>query len=155
MLQSSTKMLRKTDIKIKLLKALTTTNTPPSPPPKKMDVKITLLKALAATKLYSPLPPPPPKKNNVEVQVDHLWPWLNNFDQGGVRERAIAVPNPGNRHSVGKTVKNSEHFLSKMVATACPNSKLYNWLSLHPDWCQLLSIIFKRSTDTTEYRGHC
>ena len=71
MLQSSTKMLRKTDIKIKLLKALTTTNTPPSPPQKKMDVKITLLKALAATKLYSPLPPPQ-KKNNVEVQVDHL-----------------------------------------------------------------------------------
>ena len=70
---------------------------------RKMDIKIKLLKALATTNT----PPSPPKENNVEVQVDHLWPWLNNFDQGGVRERAIAVPNPGNRHSVGKKVKNS------------------------------------------------
>ena len=67
------------DIKIKLLKALATTNTPPSPPP---------------------------KKNNVEVHVDHLWPWLNNFDQGGVRERAIVVPNPG---------EESEKFLTLFV----------------------------------------
>ena len=35
MLQSWTKMLRKMDVKIKLLKALATTNTTPSPPPKK------------------------------------------------------------------------------------------------------------------------
>ena len=73
-------MLRKMDIKIKLMKALATTNTPPFPPP---------------------------KKNNVEVRVNHLWPWLNNFDQGGVRERAIAVPNLGDRNSVSKKVKNS------------------------------------------------
>ena len=35
MLQSWTKMLRKMDVKIKLLKALATTNTPPPPPPPK------------------------------------------------------------------------------------------------------------------------
>ena len=33
---------------------------------------------------------PPPKKNNVEVQLDNLW--LNNFDQGGAKDGAIAVP---------------------------------------------------------------
>ena len=38
MLQSWTKMLRKMDVKIKLLKALATTNTTPSPPPKKKNV---------------------------------------------------------------------------------------------------------------------
>ena len=37
-----------------------------------MDIKIKLLKALATTN--TPPPPPPKKKNNVEVQVDHLWP---------------------------------------------------------------------------------
>ena len=35
-----------------------------------MDIKIKLLKALATTN--TPPPPPPQKKNNVEVQVDHL-----------------------------------------------------------------------------------
>ena len=74
---------------------------------RKMDVKIMLLKALATTKLFSPLSPPPPKKNNVEGQVDNFWPWLNNFDQGGARGGVIAVPNPGDKHSVGKKVQNS------------------------------------------------
>ena len=35
---------------------------------RKMDVKITLLKALAATKLYSPLPPPPKKKTMLKAR---------------------------------------------------------------------------------------
>ena len=36
-----------------------------------MDIKIKLMKALATTNT----PPfPPPKKNNVEVRVNHLWP---------------------------------------------------------------------------------
>ena len=67
--------------KIKLSKALATTNTPPSSPP-------------------------PHKKNNVEVQLDHFWPWLNNFNQGGERGGAIAVPNPQDKISVGKEVQN-------------------------------------------------
>ena len=65
--------------KIKLSKALATTNTPPSSPP---------------------------KKNNVEVQLDHFWPWLNNFNQDGERGGAIAVPNPQDKISVSKEVQN-------------------------------------------------
>ena len=37
-----------------------------------MDIKIKLMKALATTN--TPPFPPPPKKNNVEVRVNHLWP---------------------------------------------------------------------------------
>ena len=65
--------------KIKLSKALATTNTPPSSPR---------------------------QKNNVEVQLDHFWSWLNNFNQGGERGGAIAVPNPQDKISVGKEVQN-------------------------------------------------
>ena len=68
--------------KIKLSKALATTNTPPSSPA------------------------PPPKKDNVEVQLDHFWPWLNNFNQDGERGGAIAVPNPQDKTSVSKEVQN-------------------------------------------------
>ena len=70
---------------------------------RKMDVEIKLLKALATTNT----PPFPPKENNIEVRVDHFWPRLNNFDQGGATGGAIAVPNPGDRHSLGKKVQNS------------------------------------------------
>ena len=91
-LQSWPKIVRKMDVtlpsfKIELLKALTTTNTSP-----------------------------PPQKNNVEVRLDPFWPRLNNFDQGGARVRAIAVPNPRDRLSVGTKVQNSLHFWSKIVA---------------------------------------
>ena len=40
-----------------------------------------------------------------------------HFDQGGVREGAIAVPNLWDRPSVGREVKNSQQFLSKIVDT--------------------------------------
>ena len=73
--------------------------------------KIELLKALTTTNT-----PPPPQKNNVEVRLDPFWPRINNFDQGGARVRAIAVPSPGDRLSVGTKVQNSRHFLSKIVA---------------------------------------
>ena len=52
--------------------------------------KIKLLRALATTNTA----PRPPQKNNVEVRVDHVWPWPNVLDQGGAREGAIAVKNP-------------------------------------------------------------
>ena len=86
--QSWTKMLRKMDVtmssfKLKLLKALLTTNTPPPRPPQK----------------------------HVEIGLDHFSSRLNNFDQGGAREGAIAVPNPRDRRFVGKKVQSSQHFL--------------------------------------------
>ena len=83
-------MLRKVDIatsslKTKLLKALATTNTPPSP------------------------------SKNVDIRLYHFWSRQNNFDQGVARGGAIAEPYPQDRRSVGKAVQNSQHFLSKIV----------------------------------------
>ena len=82
-------MLRQMDVamscfKIKPLKALAKTNTPPTPVPR--------------------------HETNVEVQLDHFWPRLNNIDQGGVAGMglvAIALPNTRNRRYVGKKVQNS------------------------------------------------
>ena len=65
--------------------------------------KIKLLKALETTN--TPLPLLPPKKNNVEL--DHFLPQLNNYDQGGGRGGALVVPNPRDMHSVEKKVANS------------------------------------------------
>ena len=58
---------------------------------RKMDIamssfKIKLWKALATTN-----PPSPSPYNNVEVWLDHFWPWLDNIDQGGARGGAIVV----------------------------------------------------------------
>ena len=49
--------------------------------------KVKLLRALGTTNTA----PLPPKKINVEVRLDHVWPWPNVLDQGGARGGAIAV----------------------------------------------------------------
>ena len=64
--------------------------------------KIKLPKALATTDT-----PPFSHKNNVEVRLDHFWSRLFNFDQGGVRGGTLEVPNPRDGRSVGKKVQNS------------------------------------------------
>ena len=67
--------------------------------------KIKLLKALATTD--TPLPLLPHQKNDVELQLDLFWPQLISCDQGGGRGGAIVVPNPRHMHSVGRKVQNS------------------------------------------------
>ena len=74
--------------------------------------KIEFLKALATKNN-----PPSSQKNNVDVRLDHFWSQWNNFDQGGASGGATAVPNPWDKHLVGKKVQNSQHFLSKVVGS--------------------------------------
>ena len=102
-LQSWTKMLRKLDVttssfKIKLLKALATTNTPP---------------------------PTPPKKNNVKVRVDHVWPWPNVLDQGGARGGNIAVKSRTLRRQL--QLHNWLHVIIPSQPTTATASQLSIW----------------------------
>ena len=68
---------------------------------RKMDIPM----SKSTSKHKYPPPPLPPKKNNAKVRMDHFWPRLNNIDQGGGRGGAIAVPNPRDRHDMGKKIK--------------------------------------------------
>ena len=97
-----TKMLRKLDVtmssfKIKLLRALATTNTAPRPP----------------------------KKNNVEVRVDHVWPWPNVLDQGGARGGNIAVKSRTLRRQL--QLHNWLHVIIPSQPTTATASQLSIW----------------------------
>ena len=57
-----------------------------------------------------------PQKNKVEVWPEHFCSWLNSIDQWGVGGGVTVVPNLQGGSPVSKTVQNSWHFLSKIVA---------------------------------------
>ena len=71
------------------------------------------------TKLIIPIPL---QNKYAEVWLGHFCPWLNNIGQGGTRGEVIGVPNLSNRHSVGKKLQNSKHFLSKIEGRVHSNN---------------------------------